>query len=502
MKVPASSKPVGPIHFFGDSLTDDGNFFELAQGLVAAPALMSYVGTGGRLSNGPTYAEHVDDLLGRPEGRNHALAGAEAGGSQTLGSLFGELGLGDALLVPETDPRLDLDTNLGAQVDRFAAEMAGTPLGHATGFILAGSNDLFNIRSPSDAPAVLAQAVQGTLSAAGDLLGLGLGEVVVSTLPVPLFFPAFTALDPVQLGQLNALSAAHSTALAQGIGALQELGLNARLLDMRPISEAIREDPSGFGLIAPQGLTLKTGNPEELARYDEDQVGFWNPLHPSAATHGILGAYTAFALGHEPVGLGAGPDRLATGRAADLVLGMGGDDALSLGRGHDLGFGGSGSDTIRAGRGDDLVSGGSQDDLLLGGRGADVLGGGEGSDRIFGGCGRDVLIDGLGSDLCHGGSGADQFIFTEAELIGGSSGTDGDIFIGGRGRDTLWLVLGTSTAAELCQGLAGDDPQDALAALGIEARGIEEIRVITERGGLSALSGEDWYQQADLWGLI
>ncbi|HRO16522.1 MAG TPA: hypothetical protein PLL33_16065, partial [Paracoccus sp. (in: a-proteobacteria)] len=354
-------------------------------------------------------------------------------GSQSLGDFFTELGFTDALLVPPTDPRLDLDINLGAQVDRFAAETACTPLGKATGFILAGSNDFFRISTPSDAPAVIGAAVQATLTAATDLLALGMGEVVIATLPLPLFFPAFAAMDPVQAGQFNAMSAAHSAALAQGVGALQAQGQDVRLLDMRPITHAIMEDPSGFGLIAPYGLTLETGAPDALAGYDEDQVAFWNPLHPSAATHGVLGAYTAFALEHDPTALSAGPDSVAAGHGTDLVLGLEGDDAIRLGAGSDFGFGGSGSDTVRGGNGHDLVSGGTGNDLLLGQNGRDVLDGDEGSDRLFGGHGRDVLIDGLGSDLCRGGTGADQFLFTQAELIGGTTGTDADLFVGGKG---------------------------------------------------------------------
>ncbi|WP_299365420.1 SGNH/GDSL hydrolase family protein [uncultured Paracoccus sp.] len=492
----------GPIHFFGNSLTEDGNLFELAQGLVAEPALLSYVGTDGRLSNGRTYAEYVDDLLGVPQGGNYALAGAEAVGTQRLGDFFTELGFTNALLVPETDPRLDLDTNLGAQVDRFAADMSGTPLGDATGFILAGSNDFLTITSPSDAPVVLAAAVQATLSAATDLLGLGMGEVVISTLPVPLFFPALGALDPTQAAQSIALSAAHTVGLRQGVEALQAQGQDVRLLDIQPITRALLEDPSGFGLIAPWSLTLETGAPDALAGYDDDQVAFWNPLHPTTATHGILGAYTAFALEHAPTELTNGSDVVATGRGADLVLGLQGDDVISLGRGNDLAFGGSGRDSILAGKGNDLVSGGSGSDLLIGQHGRDVLSGGEGSDWVFGNQGQDVLIDGLGSDRCWGGSGADQFIFTQAELIGGITGTDSDLFVGGSGTDTLWLVIDTDTASELGDELTGSDPQAALATLGLRIQGVEEVRVIEGRAGLATLTGETWYQEADIWGLV
>lgn len=502
MTASALSHQVGPIHFFGDSLTDSGNLFALSRDLVAEPALLSYVGTDGRLSNGPTYAEYLDDLLGLPQGRNLALAGAEAAGTQRLGDFFAELGFTDALLVPETDPRLDLDTNLGAQVDRFAAETAGTSLANATGFILAGSNDFLGISDPSQGPAVVAGAVRATLGAATDLLSLGMGEVVVSTLPVPLFFPALGALDPVQLAQTIALSDAHTVALRQGVETLRAQGLEVRLLDIQPITRALSEDPSGFGLIAPWGLTLETGTPEALARYDADQVAFWNPLHPTTATHGVLAAYAAFALKDDPTELTNRSDRVATGNGDDLVLGLQGNDIIGLGRGNDLAFGGSGRDAILAGTGNDLVSGGTGGDLLAGGRGCDILDGDNGSDWLGGGGGRDLLIDGLGSDRCWGGSGADQFLFTQAELIGGTTGTDTDILAGGSGHDTLWLVLDRDTAERLGRDLTGCDPRAALATLGISITGIEDVRVIEGRDGLSALSDQAWYQQADVWGLI
>ena len=502
MSVSATSELDGPIYFFGDSLTDSGNLFAVAQGLVSAEALSAYVGAGGRISNGPTFAEYVDDLLGLPKGENYALAGAEAAGSQRLGDFIGEFSGGGALLVPETDPRLDLDINLGAQIDRFAADTSGTSLGDATGFILIGANDFLTVLAGANPAVVVAEVVAATLSGATELLGLGLDEVVISTQPVPLFFPYLSGLSPEQQGQVDAIYDAYTAALTQGVEALQALGQDVRLLDMRLVTEAVREDPSGFGLIAPYDLVLKTGDPSELAQYDKDQVAFWNPLHPSAATHGILGAYTAFALEHEPIGLTADADSIATGSESNLVFGLAGDDAVSLGSGSDLSFCGSGTDTILAGRGNDLVSGGSQNDLAKGQRGKDVLDGDEGADRLLGAQGGDVLIDGLGSDQSRGGGGADQFLFTQAELIGGSTGSDADLFVGGSGRDTLWLALDKATARELRGELTGSDPEDALADLGIEVRSIDEIRVVTGRAGLDVLSDKAWFEQADLWGLV
>src|SRR5918997_1573013 len=121
MSVSIISEFTGPIYFFGDSLTDDGNLFAAAQGLVSAEAFSAYVGAGGRISNGPTYAEYVDDLLGLPESGNYAFAGAEAAGRQRLGDFIEEFSGGGALLVAGTGPRAGPDINLGAQNDRFAA---------------------------------------------------------------------------------------------------------------------------------------------------------------------------------------------------------------------------------------------------------------------------------------------------------------------------------------------------------------------------------------------
>ena len=502
MSVSATSELTGRIYFFGDSLTDNGNLFAAAQGLVSAEALSAYVGAGGRISNGPTFAEYVDDLLGLPESGNCALAGAEAAGSQRLGDFIGEFSGGGALLVPETDPRLDFDINLGAQIDRFAADTSGASLGDATGVLLIGANDFLNVLAGANPAVVVAQAVGATLSGAGELLGLGLDEVVISTQPVPLFFPYLGSLSPEQQGQVDAIYDAYTAALTQGVETLQALGQDVRLIDMRLVTEAIREDPTTFGLIAPYDLLLKTGDPSELARYDKDQVAFWNPLHPSGATHGILGAYTAFALEHEPIGLTPGADSVATAGESNLVFGFAGNDVVSLGSGADLGFGGSGRDAIRAGKGNDLVSGGSQNDLLSGQRGKDVLDGDEGSDRLSGGRAGDVLIDGLGRDQSRGGGGADQFLFTEAELIGGRTGKDPDLVVGGSGKDTLWLALDKATARELRGDLTGSDPKEALAALGIEVRGIEQIQVVTGGAGLDPLSDKPGSKQATLGGLV
>lgn len=193
----------------------------------------------------------------------------------------------------------------------------------------------------------------------------------------------------------------------------------------------------------------------------------------------------------------AGTRLTLAGAQDDLALAYGGNDILETGDGDDIVFGGSGSDSIRGEADDDLLSGGSDDDLVFGGSGSDVLDGDEGDDLLRGNMGSDVLIDGLGNDTVRGGSGDDTFIYTQASLIGGTDGDDTDQFFGGLGIDTLYLVLDTAMAA-----LADSDLSLALSQLGLTTTNIENVEILETRDALSDLSGEDWYTDADVWGLI
>lgn len=148
---------------------------------------------------------------------------------------------------------------------------------------------------------------------------------------------------------------------------------------------------------------------------------------------------------------------IATGAAANVLLGQGGDDVLAGGGGTDIIDGGEGTDTnsfagiglgvtatinddgtgsaaygavtesfvsienltgsdnadiltgnalvnvIDGGLGDDTISGLAGNDLLFGGSGDDTVNGGEGDDRIVGGFGDDQLSGDSGDDTLIGG---------------------------------------------------------------------------------------------------
>lgn len=487
--------------FFGDSLSDDGNLYALGAGVLPESIRDALAGPTGAVSDGPTHAFLTGVLTGLPA-RNYAVAAAQAVGGLTLGELVAGRGLEDSLLVPPGDPILSYDINLGAQVDRFLADHGGEDLSTTPALVLIGANDYGDFDTAAPFPVLRALALVGQVTtaiaeAAGALSDAGLGLVAVSTLPDPTFLPGHAGFGAVEQDLARLLVATHNAQLAAKIGDLALSGARVSLLDLRPLTDALVEDPTGFGLLAPYGQT-QTGS-DVLARFDPDQVAFHDDLHPTTATHGLIASYNVhLGFGGAVRALSEADDAAAYGGRADLVFGMAGADAIRGGAGADLLFGGSGDDTLKGEGGDDLSSGGAGNDTIIDYAGADILAGGPGDDLLTGGRDEDVLIDGPGSDDLRGQGGDDVFIFVQAELQGGVTGTDADRFLGGPGDDTLYAVL-DGPAYDALGGAA--DAAD-LAALGLTLIGVETIVTLEERDALATLSGEAWFGKADFWGLV
>lgn len=491
--------------FFGDSLSDPHNLFDAAFGVIEESVRLSLGGPNGQASDGPVFAEYVGDLSGFGATYNYAVAGGEAAGTQTLLEFIQENGYESALLVPPSDPRLDFDMNLEAQIDRFQTDFSGQDLSGVTGFILVGGNDYaaIDLSNPLsvlfEAIGTMTTSVVTTLSSALDLASAGVGETVIASLPVPGFFPTLAGQGETILGLAGLLFDLHNDALSEGVQLMADLGVNVSMLDVQPITSAIIEDPTGFGFIAPLELTLRGGDPAVLADFAAHQVAFWDSIHPSGATHAILGAFTAEALKAAPVTLSIGDDQVQTGSGDDLVIALAGNDGIDTGAGNDTVLGGSGDDGIMSGSGDDLVLAGSGNDWVQADGGADVIQAGQGDDVVLGGDGADVIFDGLGSDTILGGEGDDTFIFVQAELLGGATGVDNDLFLGEGGQDSLYVAVADQTMA-LLDTLSSD--AERLDVLGIVAGDIETVHFVVGLEGLAALSGANWYENADLWGVL
>lgn len=499
-----STEEIPPeIVFFGDSLSDNGNLFAVGEGLLSDEIRESFGNGEGRISNGAVFTEFLAGLLGLDSVANLAIAGAQAEGSYTIGQFAEDRGYDDDLLVPLDDPRLEFDINLSAQVERFAEQYEGIDLSDTLAVILIGGNDYSSLRlttleqTIADALQRLFEVTGSIITSAFEIAGTGVGHIALVALPQATFFPVGRGLDPIEQVLGNLMFGLHNAALAFGRDLLEASGVEAQIVDLTILSRALTDDPSIFGIYAPLTNTMVNGGSALLEQFDEDEIAFWDDIHPTTAFHGVMARFIAGALSEDLIAGTESANELSSLGADTLAMLLGGDDRYDGGAGVDTVFAGSGNDLLNGGANADLLAGGSGSDWVIGGFGSDLLDGGQGDDWVIGGAGADVILDSGGADVQLGGDGDDVFVFMDRD-----GAAAGDIVVGGAGQDALYLVLSIETIDLLGGDLAEIDPQTVLDALGITAIGIEQVVLLSEQGDLTVLEEQDWFDTADQWGLI
>jgi phospholipase/lecithinase/hemolysin len=411
------------IVFFGDSLTDDGN--------LPAPVQPKAPYVGGRFTNGPVYAEVLARELGVASD-NYALGGAEA--STDSGDDTGQRFL-----------------NLSTQVDTFLAKQSvftlagfGAHVGAGTAAsILIGGNDIINERPETRAEASdLANRIATSIgSSTLKLAQAGVHHVVLYTLPFTSYAPQSQELSPAELKAADATVTSVNSALTT-FAARASFIVETTVVDLNRLETEIAHDRGTFGLKVletPLYDNVRTDlHPTGIEnQYAPDEVAFFDPLHPTATVHAIIGAFSEATLKADRVTLrDKGGQTIVGSPGEELTFSGAGDDRVSGHSGNDVMFLGVGNDRADGGRGLDLIVGGSGDDVIKGGSGTDLLAGSAGDDRLYGGLGADVLIDGAGGDSLFGETNNDVFIFTED-----GTGNGFDHVEGGSGTDTLRLLM-------------------------------------------------------------
>ncbi|MEM7506384.1 MAG: SGNH/GDSL hydrolase family protein [Pseudomonadota bacterium] len=526
--------PFSRIIYFGDSLTDTGTIFDLSSEVLAFPIPPAELGYDGQFSDGDVYADIAPELLGT-DVENFGVGGARAiGVIPFAGVLPGNGGAPpdfNPFIAEPTPELLGFDINLGGQVDRFLASEAerGTFIPGSAASFLIGLNDLNNFTPTSADPdevveqalALSGQILFETLSSAFQVAQAGVQTIIFNTLPDATFFPSSAFAPPEVIALGESIIPLYNFNLGLSAQVLQGSGIDARVVDLNALAKEIEADPSAFGFIGDFSESIFLGfgsNPgivpdgqggltpffpanNTLGEFDNDQIAFIDLLHPTTATHGIIGAFQAESLTNEVIFGEETGDTIASGGGDDLVFSTAGDDLIIAGFGDDIGLGGLGNDELRGFIGNDILNGGSGDDLLKGQAGDDILAGGQGNDTLLGGADSDVFVDGLGSDRAIGASGDDAFFYTEAALIGGTTGEDADVFLGGVGSDTLFLVLSDETEALVQAELVDGARVQNFASIGLQTISIENIVFLDERSDF-AEQGFVRLDEADLWGVI
>jgi len=272
---------------FGDSLSDAGYFRPLLPA-SANPIIGQFTTNPGWI-----WAEYVADYYGTnggahgngQNGDNYAIGGARVGVDTSQ------------VLVPGT-PAVPV-YSLKTQMNQYLAANGGKADPNALYTVWGGANDLFAIQRGAPLAATLGAAVTDQVGIVGTLKAAGAQYVVVPTIPDIGLTPDARAAGPAGMAAGTALAKAYNDAL---FGGLKAAGLQVIPVDTFHILQEIVASPSTYGFVNATGkacltATSLTCSPAAYAAPDAYQTYvFADGVHPSNATHQMLGQYTLSIL--------------------------------------------------------------------------------------------------------------------------------------------------------------------------------------------------------------
>jgi len=261
---------------FGDSLSDEGNFY-LASGGLLPPSPLYF---NGRFSNGPVWTERLANAMNEPiplpsliGGTNYAFNGARASGASPYGT-----------------------PDLVTQVDTYLLANGGDADRDDTFVIWAGANDIF-YGSASGEVNFIPEAVQAISGAIRDLYDAGARNIVVLDLPLLGQTPFFNTV-PAASSALNAATTAFNSLLSAQLQSLRRDLRRIRIADVKvsQLFQAVTRTPRLFGLrnvvdsstlfnpVTGLGFAI-------VPNVDPNRYLFWDSIHPTAQGHKIIATY-------------------------------------------------------------------------------------------------------------------------------------------------------------------------------------------------------------------
>jgi Ca2+-binding RTX toxin-like protein len=476
--------------FFGDSITDEGR---LPEPFRPDPPYVD-----GRFTNGLVYAQVLTQEFQDfgVASNNYAYGGAKALTSGPEQVLIG----------------------LDAQVTEFETSFLFNGPGASAAAIFIGGNDIHDA-DPND-PTIVGRVIESIDEAAGRLVRRGVDELILFNLPLSLQTPRGIALPDAERAAEDAMIGDYNGRLEQLATTYDAAGVPTTIVNVDRLTREVRADTNAkletFGLkvfdtplytLDQNDTPVPTGITSQA---DPDEVAYFDPVHPSAASHGILAAFAEATLRADRVTFRGGDNNTVSGvSGADLVLASGGNDVVLAGGGNDVVLAGLGDDSISGSAGSDLVIGGGGNDTMTGSTGSDLLAGSAGNDNVSGGDDHDVLLLGTGLDSANGGAGNDLLIVTDDALTGF------DTVTGGTGTDTLRLEVSAAVFAspafqsEISAFVPG--AEIILGAVGVIVREVERLEFDVDdtlklSAGLAAPNQDAdaaaRLRDGDLWGLM
>ncbi|WP_447555980.1 autotransporter domain-containing protein [Vreelandella sp. EE22] len=264
--------------FFGDSLTDSGHYRAIIEQLLPVP--ISQRDFVGRFTDnpGPVWSERLATRYGgsaapaNAGGNNYAVGGARV--SAPSGSLFGAA------------------PSVSDQLASYLAATGGVAEGDTLYAVWAGANDLFTVGEGADAASVIANAAFGTAEVIGALENAGARHVLLFNIPDLGLTPRFNG-DPATSAGATALARQYNETLYTAVAAS---GAEVIPVDTFALLQEVAAAPGAYGFINVTDpactLPLPLCNSTTLVAPDAGQhYMFADEVHPSSATHRIIGEY-------------------------------------------------------------------------------------------------------------------------------------------------------------------------------------------------------------------
>ncbi len=271
----------------GDSLSDAGYFRPLLPA-ASRPVIGQFT-----TNPGWTWAQYVAHYYGvngaahgnGQNGDNYAIGGARVGVDTSL----------------VLDPRLPAVPvySMKTQTAQYLAANGGKADANALYTVWGGANDLFAIQRGAPLQATLAGAVTDQVGIVATLKGAGAQYVVVPTIPDIGLTPGARAGGPAAMAAGTALAKAYNDAL---FGGLKAAGLQVIPVDTFHILQEIVASPGTYGftnVTSPACTDASSLTCSPLSYVTPNAANsyvFADGVHPTSATHEMLGQYTLSIL--------------------------------------------------------------------------------------------------------------------------------------------------------------------------------------------------------------
>ena len=296
---------------FGDSLSDTGNKYAIT-GFANTPPYSEllefflvadgpYTRGGLHHSNGATWIEQYALSLGQEGYVRPALRSQGKARNYAYGGARARLG---PVIIPNANQ------HLSTQVTNFLADVNNVAPSDALYIIFIGANDIFDAvyalsldLTGTTSETVLNNAVLSVASEVGRLSYAGATHFVVLNAPDLGLTPAvaiadalFSASSPfINPGDVIAAATLFSNLYNAGLNDALGLVPGVQIVDIFTEFEDLVSNPQNYGLTNSTDACVTPEQPPYVCNKPDEFV-FWDGVHPTKVTHGIIADIVADAI--------------------------------------------------------------------------------------------------------------------------------------------------------------------------------------------------------------